>query len=642
MVAATTLLPVLLALGAANASPILSERKVTPKPPVNNDALYLSQAQQGVGSVPSGWSAQGCYNDGFSWSALSKASTSSFGMTYGMCTSFCSSRGYSLAGVESTNCYCANALDSRAHIQSYDKCNYICPGNWNQDCGLWGFYINVFKKDAVAPTPSPPVQTPTSTVTPAGPTTTSTVDEPTSTSTVDEPTSTSTSTVDEPTSTATVDEPTTTVTVDEPTSTSTVDEPTSTVTPDVPTDTASDSATDTATSTSSAEPEQPTEPAEPQPTEPVVVSPFPAGWAANSACIAEVAGRALTGSHFSGSDVTQASCASFCNDNGFTIAGVEYGSECWCGNILTNGASLTLTSQACTMQCAGDNTAICGGGNALNLIVSQAAVAALSPDLTSKTVELNAGWSVASTACVAEGTSGRALASASWADSSMTVGKCLSFCQDKGWQYAGVEYGRECYCGDSLQNGASLDRSSDSCNMVCAGDNTQRCGGGNGLQLYNNPSLALDLTVSNTDFAYQGCVVEVGGRALQGASKFGDDMSVDVCTEFCGASGFKYAGVEYGRECYCGNEFSNGASALDLSTQCTMTCASGTGICGGPNAISLYASKSYVAPTPATPVEQTPPATTEDEDDEPTLAIPEPNPPQVEGQGEDGELIEEL
>lgn len=76
-------------------------------------------------------------------------------------------------------------------------------------------------------------------------------------------------------------------------------------------------------------------------------------------------------------------------------------------------------------------------------MVSNAAVQSLSDDFTSKPVTLQDGWQVASTACVAEGTTGRALTGASFADDSMLPAKCMSFCKDKGFRLAGVEYGRE-------------------------------------------------------------------------------------------------------------------------------------------------------------------------------------------------------
>ncbi|WWC62263.1 uncharacterized protein I303_104859 [Kwoniella dejecticola CBS 10117] len=303
---------------------------------------------------------------------------------------------------------------------------------------------------------------------------------------------------------------------------------------------------------------------------------LPSGWsAASSSCIAEPSsGKALTGARWADNSMTINTCVSYCQTKGFVFAGVEYGRECYCGNALVNGASLDKASSACTKTCASDSAHTCGGSNALQLYFNAPSL----PD----------GWSAAATTCVAEGSSGRALASASFADDSMTISKCLNYCQTQGFQYGGVEYGRECYCGDSLVNGASLSSPSTNCNTPCAGDSSRTCGGGNALQLYKNPSLALNLQQVGS-YTYQGCIMEVGGRALTGSSLVSNDMSIETCTSFCQSGGFQLAGVEYGTECYCANSFANGGSASNLSTQCYMKCAGNNKEnCGGPNAIALW------------------------------------------------------
>ncbi|WWD22596.1 hypothetical protein CI109_107089 [Kwoniella shandongensis] len=315
------------------------------------------------------------------------------------------------------------------------------------------------------------------------------------------------------------------------------------------------------------------------------------GWApASVACVAEgTSGRALVDSATYG-NMTWKACTDFCNQGGYTIAGVEYGRECFCGSVLSNGASLLKPSTDCSMSCDGNDAATCGGSNTLRLFVSNAALSALSADLTSKVVNLPTGWSTADTACVQEGTSGRALALASTTSDSMTVPTCLNYCSGLGFAYAGVEYGRECYCGNSLVNGASLSLPSTTCNMKCTGDTATTCGGANGLQLYYNPSLAVTNTVVN-NFASEGCIIEVAGRALTGASTAASDMTIESCTTFCAAGGFKYAGVEYSTECFCGNSLVNGAAVDLVSTQCNMPCGGNSkAICGGPNAITLYKS----------------------------------------------------
>lgn len=173
------------------------------------------------------------------------------------------------------------------------------------------------------------------------------------------------------------------------------------------------------------------------------VASLPSGWApASTICIAEGQnGRALDGPATASDDMTPSKCASFCGSQGFKYAGVEYSNECRCGNNFSNGASLSGASWQCNMGCSGDSNLICGGPGALSLYINPSIV----PPVTlsnAPTVNGNlpAGWSAASTQCIKE-VAGRALTGASIAGNSMTISTCLSFCQSRGFQLAGLEFG---------------------------------------------------------------------------------------------------------------------------------------------------------------------------------------------------------
>ncbi|KAL2865308.1 DUF1996 and WSC domain-containing protein [Aspergillus lucknowensis] len=57
------------------------------------------------------------------------------------------------------------------------------------------------------------------------------------------------------------------------------------------------------------------------------------------------------------------------------------------------------------------------------------------------------------------------------------------------------------------------------------------------------------------EWAWIGCTRDNvdGQRVLSEASSSGDDMTVQKCIRACEADEYTYAGVEYARECYCGN-----------------------------------------------------------------------------------------
>ncbi|KUJ21127.1 WSC-domain-containing protein [Mollisia scopiformis] len=68
-------------------------------------------------------------------------------------------------------------------------------------------------------------------------------------------------------------------------------------------------------------------------------------------------------------NMTTQECLYACKDNGYPIAGLEFGQECYCGVVLGNGTT-PLSSTSCNMPCTGDSTETCGGSNALNVYVA--------------------------------------------------------------------------------------------------------------------------------------------------------------------------------------------------------------------------------------------------------------------------------
>ena len=62
--------------------------------------------------------------------------------------------------------------------------------------------------------------------------------------------------------------------------------------------------------------------------------------------------------------LTPAKCIKACNGKGFSFAGVQYYSECFCGNKEPPSDRIVETSQ-CTFNCVGDKAQKCGGATAL-------------------------------------------------------------------------------------------------------------------------------------------------------------------------------------------------------------------------------------------------------------------------------------
>lgn len=310
--------------------------------------------------------------------------------------------------------------------------------------------------------------------------------------------------------------------------------------------------------------------------------------------------------------MTYPKCLNFCSSKGFNIGSITYSRECRCGNQLVNGASLSKVSTNCGMPCSGSKATVCGGPNALTLFVVPAGISGLASDLTAKTAALASGWVAAPTACIAEGKTGRALPLNSFADDKMTPAMCTAWCTTQNAAVCGLEYGRECWAGLALSNGADMSISSNACDMPCAGDSNSLCGGPGALTLFVNPSYKAPVVAAPVKPAYPTtlpsgwnaastqCIQEVNGRALTGASTTDSAMTVPKCLAFCQSKGFQYAGLEYGvgGECYCSSMLNNGASLSSASSNCNMACnGDATSLCGGPAALQLYVNPSLAPKT---------------------------------------------
>ncbi|RSL47522.1 hypothetical protein CEP54_013369 [Fusarium duplospermum] len=157
---------------------------------------------------------------------------------------------------------------------------------------------------------------------------------------------------------------------------------------------------------------------------------------------------------------TPAKCKTACADAGYTYAGVEFGSQCFCA---AAPAQALVPSTECNYACPGDSAQTCGGFNAIQIF---------------STVPT---W--VSLGCYSDATNARTL-SKSLNIAGNTNKKCQDACLDAGYKYAGTEFGNQCFCGNTIDNaGAPIAQST--CNKACAGDSTTTCGGPNALTLFS-------------------------------------------------------------------------------------------------------------------------------------------------------------
>ncbi|TCD65641.1 G- protein-coupled receptor [Steccherinum ochraceum] len=198
-------------------------------------------------------------------------------------------------------------------------------------------------------------------------------------------------------------------------------------------------------------------------------------------------------------------------------------------------------------------------------------------------------------------------------DEYMSKDLCTSICarSGPGFPLAGIETGRECYCGSSFQNGEGYSIPESSCNQqVGIGGAYDPAGGSWALSIYVPQRQSVNI-VNINDFSEiePGCTLPAGwqydqflletvptdcfhdgpNRALTGYSFKSDKMTSDLCTSTCASKGFKIAGIEVGSECYCGNQFENGEGyAIDSSICNQSPSASPGGFGGGKWGLAIY------------------------------------------------------
>ena len=278
-------------------------------------------------------------------------------------------------------------------------------------------------------------------------------------------------------------------------------------------------------------------------------------------CVEENPDYPLFEYKYSDDKMTRQMCRQICTSGYFVYFGLENGTDCFCGNLLNPNAK-HVSILECTKPCSGNPFEFCGGISKLNILKTQTkcekelekAEDPNNPILgryypqcwtiddwkkveegngslfpSGKPNEINVGaykwhqtWDLKHTSwCVdLEGNplntthtdscspfytgqctydlffGRRRLNGAMFSDDYLSQEKCLDACKSAFYRYAGVENGRDCYCGNELminyldpQFGIWIYESDPNvriipdieCNLPCSGDSNQKCGGENEL-----------------------------------------------------------------------------------------------------------------------------------------------------------------
>ncbi|KAF9465644.1 copper radical oxidase [Collybia nuda] len=305
-------------------------------------------------------------------------------------------------------------------------------------------------------------------------------------------------------------------------------------------------------------------------------------------------------------DMTQAKCTNACFNAGFPLAGAEFAAECYCGATLANGGAPTPAAD-CSMVCAGNSSEFCGGPNRLNVynytgtdLPPQQPVGGGGGGGGAPVFPVTSGlpgnWSY--DACWVDNAFGRAFVVQDNVTPTQTVETCIASCAAKNYTVAGIEFGTECYCGDTLVAGA-VKAVESSCNMGCGGNATEACGGPNRLSVYSSTGNVTALPIPiplNTSlpgqWQYKGCFREPQGfRALPNEIEWPGNNTALACMNQCAAFGYPVSGTEFGLQCFCGDvsDLTASGSTFGAESECALPCPGDPiHLCGGGDRLTMY------------------------------------------------------
>ncbi|KAM7214138.1 WSC domain containing protein [Rhypophila decipiens] len=216
-------------------------------------------------------------------------------------------------------------------------------------------------------------------------------------------------------------------------------------------------------------------------------------------------GQALKGPSIAGNDMTVDKCANFCGLD-YKYFGVEYGSECFCGN---EYAASTASSGECSFSCAGNPSQTCGAGNRINIYNNRRYSPRVPGSVEGKLYQ----------GCFVDNGNPRVLPSNLLGSDVLTAELYAEHCD--GYAYFGLEHGRECWCGTSAP---TVPAPESECSFPCAGNDRELCGAGGRINVFGPVPPAVG------DFSYQGCFTDNNDdRVLSGKVVLDGAMTVELC-----------------------------------------------------------------------------------------------------------------
>ncbi|KDR72273.1 hypothetical protein GALMADRAFT_213303 [Galerina marginata CBS 339.88] len=201
------------------------------------------------------------------------------------------------------------------------------------------------------------------------------------------------------------------------------------------------------------------------------------------------AGRTLQEHTITNPGMTPALCTAFCGNftTPLNFAGTEFTDECFC-DFNIQGTATKVNDTLCTFPCGGDSTLTCGGAGLIS--VFQNSNHGVGPVPANKAKVGTWSFDGCFTAFYrdAVGTHPRSLLERFTISAGVTIESCTTQCASAGFNISGLEFGEECWCGNSFALPiANITAPLTDCSRACEADHTELCGAASRLSVYTNP-----------------------------------------------------------------------------------------------------------------------------------------------------------
>ena len=160
--------------------------------------------------------------------------------------------------------------------------------------------------------------------------------------------------------------------------------------------------------------------------------------------------------------------------------------------IQTNCAGYTAplggqSSNQTTLDSTGQEGSLARPSSALPSATSQAAP--LDPSTgsgatRSQTIQADSGQAFRYKGCYSDLVPSRSIRTLSTWGRGDTTKSCITHCAGAGFEFAGTEFGTQCFCGHEIEQTQAKKVADGQCNMPCAGDGKQVCGGSSAISIY--------------------------------------------------------------------------------------------------------------------------------------------------------------